>query len=209
MSERPTIDEVRLARGPYIGAPDVHEQSALDKVLAWAEHCATEPTVQVPASLPTREQIAEARLNAQALAQHVIDVMEDDDVTERVQADLATIERVLDSLSQPTMTAERWKERPHEVREDVDDYSMCLCGSPVAAALHDAEPPRIEDLAPGTRFLATPRGWTNPTSWVVVQDADGHVSAYSPVSARWVTQADLDPSTICDVTPPKESTDGQ
>lgn len=28
------------------------------------------------------------------------------------------------------MTRPVWMDRPHEFREDVDDYSMCVCGVP-------------------------------------------------------------------------------
>lgn len=63
---------------------------------------------------------------------------------------------------------------------------------------------RIAHMAPGTRFLATPNGWTNPTSWEVLQDADGSVVARSPLSWRWCTQRDIDPSTICNVALPPE-----
>ncbi len=107
---------------------------------------------------------------------------------------------VRDETWQPTPTAERWKERPHGVREDVDDYSMCLCGSPVAAALHDAEPPRIEDLAPGTTFTAQYRAGAfagKATRWR--RDDYGVVLASTGLR---IDQRDIDPSTIRDVTPP-------
>ena len=33
------------------------------------------------------------------------------------------------------MTRPVWMDRPHEFREDADDYSMCVCGVP--ADVHD------------------------------------------------------------------------
>lgn len=144
----------------------------------------TEPSVQIQVSLIER-------IGRMASDTSAFSAQEWDDLS----AVLAAI------LSQPT--AERWQDRPHEAREDVDDYSMCLCGSPVDVPLHVAAPPSIADMVPGTTFTAQVRGFTNPVDWEVLPYVGGGVFARSPSSWRWCSQHDIDPSTIRDVTPPR------
>jgi len=87
----------------------------------------------------------------------------------------------------------------------LDPWQVRLCsrvfGGNVGriSARPEPEPPRIEDMAPGTTFIGNPRGWMNPAHWVVTQDG----RAISTDSWRWCTQADIDPSTIRDVMRPK------
>ena len=98
----------------------------------------TEPTVQVPVSLPTREQIQNGAV---------------------AEFEGKTLTVDLDAVSQPTPTA---------------------------------EPPRIEDLAPGTTFTA--RGGMHFTVLAldIIQDA----------AKRHYLARQFDPSTIRDVQPP-------
>jgi hypothetical protein len=73
----------------------------------------------------------------------------------------------------------------------------------VGIAAATAEPPRIEDMAPGTTFTEASGGWPR-TAWTVGQRHDGTKYAKRQ-SDGWVLDPKcIDPSTIRDVTPPKE-----
>lgn len=125
----------------------------------------TEPTVQVPVSL------IEDALNTSPSA-----------VERRVNAVRAL--RAL--LSQQIPTADEWAawERCEGPRPDgLDDD----------APLPSPQPPRIEDMAPGTTFrLAGGNGM-----WMRTRDGAVHTSGVSTFGVG------IDPSTIRDVIPPK------
>lgn len=118
--------------------------------------------------------------------------------------DMAASNELLALLSQPTPTAEQEctcfpvPERLHTTHYGATDPATTLEPNP-DCPLHfpTAEPPRIEDMAPGTTFTAVslrgPERWTRQIDGVT--DRHGNV---------WSID-ELDPSTIRDVTPPKEA----
>lgn len=64
----------------------------------------------------------------------------------------------------------------------------------------DATPPRIEDMAPGTTFVQA-------VTWAVAASGSGKKYAHRQVGkfgSQLITDHDIDPPTIRDVTPPKE-----
>lgn len=140
-----------------------------------------------------------------------------------VQVPVSLIERALTS-----MTTERYDNaaareleallpQPTPTAEHADDCSIDVVtwvpgweGVPTALPGHcdcgrgaDAKPPRIEDMAPGTTFTARLHLMDGLTDRCVFMRVDG-VDVVDDAGARWHPQ-DIDPSTIRDVTPPKEA----
>lgn len=109
-------------------------------------------------------------------------------------------------LSQPTPTASesdirlalarRWLNID---RSDGFEGLHAILFGPLPSGTSTAEPPRIEDMAPGTMFTAQMIGsnrehrLTAPNFGVQYHVADHDV---------WIHRRDIDPSTIRDVTPP-------
>lgn len=145
-----------------------------------------EPTVQMPVSLIERaSDFIDMRLPG----------------APAVLADLRAL------LSQPTPTAEpavekAWNEgwqsgwaNRHQAQPDQDGTVGLSRPIENPYTARGAEPPRIEDLAPGTRFVIhRAEHWTVLPHRVAVQD--GHDTG------RYLEE--FDPSTIRDVQPPKE-----
>jgi hypothetical protein len=154
----------------------------------------TDPTVQVPVSLPTREQVEAALLSATSTESTV----------GFVRVDRAR-DAVLALLSPPTPTA-----KPTHY----DDPPSC---SPCRTGRHDAcsglpfprrqcqckdewhtEPPRIEDMAPGTTFTAD--GIRGPER---MMRTNGDVVVAVGTSGHHYYIGDVDRSSVRDVAPPK------
>jgi len=62
-----------------------------------------------------------------------------------------------------------------------------------------AAPPRIEDMAPGTTFTAPLRDNSEDRRWMVTAHGLASSDGSAGVDSKWI-----DPSTIRDVTPPKD-----
>lgn len=107
---------------------------------------------------------------------------------------------LLPLLSQPTPTNEPTCTCGHAMDEhDLSETGECQVAvpwCPCMRATDAAEPPRIEDLAPGTTFTAA----ATEDVWRWAVRADGLVVSGLGVGPM----AALDPSTIRDVAPPKE-----
>ena len=115
----------------------------------------------------------------------------------------AVWQRVAAALSQPTPSAER------------DDLLSCLelgddgnyhWDTDMLDRLLErhmgefpAAPPRIEDMAPGTTFTAPLRDNSEDRRWMVTAHGLASSDGSAGVDSKWI-----DPSTIRDVTPPKD-----
>ncbi len=117
-------------------------------------------------------------------------------------------------LSQPTPTAEP-DACPRcggtgEVEDDSHRHTglptVGRCGLCGGSGRVTAEPPRIEDMAPGTTFVGT----LSPTRGSVAEPRTRRLfvtvgpDLYDERGLHWYEE-DVDPSTIRDVTPPKEA----
>jgi hypothetical protein len=129
---------------------------------------------------PTREQIAEAI--AESWSNHGYD-------SGRIA------DAVLALFQQPTPSAEP------------EESGVCYCGTALeshAIEEHNyvdmgfppAEPVRIADMAPGTRFRDSDGAW-----WTIRRTEDGDTWANGDDGDAW-DLLDFDPSTVRDVTPP-------
>lgn len=138
-------------------------------------------TVQVPVSLPTREQIAEV-------------------VAEAWRKDGYNADRIADAvvalLSQPNPTAER-----HAYTCTCDACRVPLVNKVAELGQAIAGPPRPEDMAPGTTFTADDASNGRTSRWR--KEPDGWFSHVVNGGRQVSPQPRIDPSTIRDVTPPK------
>ncbi len=146
-----------------------------------------------PVSLLTREQIAEAAYYAEKRADYGDSWGERwEDESEGYQATyLAIADAVLALLSQPTRTPEAtWDERNWELEPGYWD--------------RHTEPPRIEDMTPGTFLTVQVFGILTPHRVCVVRGDRTIVKKVDRLDGRsqYIAVADIDPSTIRDVTPP-------
>ncbi len=148
-----------------------------------------EPTVQVPVSLPTRDEVAaEVKRVTHAWSGPSMDEFVNDPPTRK---HYAIADAVLALLSQPAPTAEprdpdRWKKQAQEML--------------------DAAPPSIADMVPGTTFTAEGEGVPGTLHRFEVRDVttplgDRYLRCLTH-EGRGARGSYVDPSTIRDVTPP-------
>lgn len=163
----------------------------------------TDRTVQVPVSLIERIE-RELEYRVRTVASRIRMAEKHDEPYPREWVDnevVAGRERVRALLSQPTPTAEPCKRCAgtgyitSPPMPDVVDLPCPNCS--------DAEPPRIEDMAPGTTFTGTTRQWPTQRFERVSR---GRVKAengtlWSPLDYQGRER--IDPSMIRDVTPPR------
>ncbi|MDT0211220.1 hypothetical protein [Curtobacterium sp. BRD11] len=141
-------------------------------------------TVQVSVSLPTREQLDQ--MWNRARNDMTIPRTYDGGMLP-VDAFHAGVAAMSALLSQPTPTA-----------EPIDAVSAsCVDGATPEQQRETAEPPRIEDMAPGTTFTAAAS--SDVWRWAVRQD--GQVVSGLGIGPK----SSIDPSTIRDVTPPRSA----
>lgn len=158
----------------------------------------SEPYVEVPVSLPTREQInsavGEALFNASNYPRAAMPHILGHDIGPLRNK---VTEAVMAALSQPNPTAEP-VQHPCE-RDGHDDYcgACAMCGR--------AAPPSIADMAPGTTFTGEAGiGWL-PSEWTVGERHDG-TKYVTRTSDGWVLEPrDIVPSTIRDVQIPEDA----
>jgi hypothetical protein len=154
-------------------------------------------------SMPTREQIAEALYNRWRQA-HSGSLTWGTDADWRRAEFYGPADAVLALFSQPSPSTP-------SAEPDVDVCFYCL-----GAGYHDggdmrddepcsacrgtglAEPPRIEDMAPGTSFTAS-RDWG---ARLVMRFMVTKSSQCVDHNGTWANASSIDPSTVRDVTPP-------
>jgi len=149
---------------------------------------------------PTREQIAEA------IYMGIHDWSELSEWNQK--AYLARADAVLALLSQPTPIEHCLLTANHTAHEWGGHEGQAGTGYQCPGT---SEPPRIEDMAPGTTLTGAmlpadrggyrPEGWERTRRWFVFGSGKG-VRVVS--DSGWPYQPeDIDPSTIRDVTPPR------
>ncbi len=169
-------------------------------------------TVQVPMSLPTRDEVAaEVKRVTHAWSGPSMDEFISDPPTRK---QYAIADAVLALLSQPTPTAESTQTcgvcgRKYPASDTRDTCPVCWPGfGEYGAGFHKAdgtrqqpEPPRIEDMALGTTFVRNTDRWDVARRWTVREDGKGVRYLVDYDGRRWPPSM-FPPFVIRDVTPP-------